>query len=149
PPSSGSSAKSKVKLSLICTCAKWPGLTFKPKISAKNSAAATLSLAGTIVWSKRMVIAHLQVIWLQHGHWRILAGLFLLLSQRSQCAGPGEKLVEHLMDQLLARRGRFENAEILKVRDNESPTCARTVATCNSPMTNLRLSTARTPDALP
>src|SRR5262245_57646040 len=38
-------------------------MTVKPKMSAKNAAEATLSVAGTIVWSKRIVMVHLQVVW--------------------------------------------------------------------------------------
>ena len=56
-----SSSNRNVKLSFTRTGAKWPLLASngKPKMSAKNRAAVTLSRAGTMVWFRMMVMARL------------------------------------------------------------------------------------------
>jgi hypothetical protein len=70
---------------LTCTWAKYPDLTFKPKISAKNSADASLSFAGTMVWSSRIAMSPS----------RKTSGLF------AEAPRPRHQLLEELTDQRL------------------------------------------------
>src|SRR5262245_4409718 len=55
---SSSSSNRSVSVSLMGTGAKWPpfGSAWRPKMRAKNCAAALLSRAGTMVWLRVMVI---------------------------------------------------------------------------------------------
>jgi hypothetical protein len=74
------SSRPKVRLSLTGSGVTWPGVTVTPKRLAKHAVEATLSVAGTLGWSKRIVTTPLQMVCSMSGCSALATGSCLRLA---------------------------------------------------------------------